>query len=94
MAGELKLALLVCDTPIASVRERYGAYPEIFKEWLRKSLEAMGSQATFTLDPYDVVQNQFPSQEQLQGEGGYHGIIITGSGLSLLLSHVCRTYAL
>ncbi|KAG9051334.1 hypothetical protein FS837_009601 [Tulasnella sp. UAMH 9824] len=79
MADTLKLALLVCDTPILPVREKYGTYNEIFHQWLTNSLQAMASSRSFTLDPYDVVQGQYPPDDKIHGDDPYHGIIITGS---------------
>ena len=76
----LKLALLVCDTPIPSVVSTSGDYPVIFKEHLRKSIPS-NSALDFTLDSFDVVHKQeYPTLDQ---EDTYEGVIYTGSGLSL-----------
>ncbi|KIO31833.1 hypothetical protein M407DRAFT_241604 [Tulasnella calospora MUT 4182] len=76
MTETLKLALLVCDTPILPVREKYGTYTEIFHQWLSNSLQAIPSHHDFTLDPFDVVQGQYPSDDNIHS---YDGFIITGS---------------
>ncbi|KAG8964725.1 hypothetical protein FRC00_001381 [Tulasnella sp. 408] len=91
MTDTLKLALLVCDTPILPVREKYGTYNEIFHQWLANSLQAMASSRSFTLDPYDVVQGQYPPDDKIHGDDPYHGIIITGSGQYSLGLRVYRT---
>ncbi|KAG8899473.1 hypothetical protein FRB99_006700 [Tulasnella sp. 403] len=80
----LRLALLVCDTPVPQVVERHGAYPQIFTTFLRTALKknALDSLADFELEPYDVVKGIYPNPEDLTGEGAFDGILISGSAAS------------
>ena len=79
-----RIALLVCDTPIPSVREDYGLYPDIFRSFLSKSLSKLpvGEDVKFELDSYDVTSQQYPSENDLEVGSGYNAIMITGSGKS------------
>ena len=79
---QLRLALLVCDTPIQTVREKYGTYLDVFKSFLDNSLssnsEALGT-IEWTLEGFDVVQGVYPSPSDLEGDNAFDGILITGS---------------
>jgi len=79
MARTIKLALLVCDIPLALI-ESHGDYPALYHKLLTDSLPAVPG-LSFTLDSYDVVNQQYPSEESL-GEGGYDGFLISGSSAS------------
>lgn len=73
-----KLALLICDTPIPTVKAEHGSYRDIFHELLKSSLpKKRGLPQKFTLDGFDVVNGEYPTKRQLEG---YQGILISGSG--------------
>ncbi len=77
----IKLALLMCDTPIPSVREEFGTYLDIFRTQL--SLSNPDQSFPFTLDAFDVVGAQeYPDLNAPVSDGdGYRGILISGSGV-------------
>lgn len=80
MAPKIKLALLLCDTPIPSVLAEHGNYTSIFTNLLRDSLPK-DSGYDFQLDPYDVRgKMEYPEESLLDGEDGYKAVIMTGSG--------------
>ena len=70
----IKLALLLCDTPIPAVREAYGTYLDIFRKQLHESNP--DASFPFTLDGFDVVD----AQEYPDLDAGYAGVLISGSG--------------
>jgi hypothetical protein len=73
----LRIALLVCDTPIPSILEFAGDYHSIFNTLLCKAAPLCGD-PKFILDSYDVVEHkQYPPAHI-----HYDAIIITGSRLS------------
>ncbi|KAF8528408.1 class I glutamine amidotransferase-like protein [Hysterangium stoloniferum] len=90
----LRLALLLCDTPIPAVLKEHGDYLDIFTRFLKSSLP--DPNAEFILDAFDVVNRQeYPSPDT-----EYHGIILTGSAasayadlpwISLLVSYIKST---
>jgi hypothetical protein len=96
MVRNVKIALLVCDTPVKKVVEDFGEYPNIFRTWIGAS-KPTDENVTFTMDAYDVRKEwseegqkekkygEYPRDDALKGEGRYDGIIITGSGLFPLL---------
>lgn len=69
----LRLALLVCDTPLPAVVEVHGNYPEIYDAWLKASNVAG---VPYKLTPFDVVNHPeiYPNPEEIDA------IILTGSG--------------
>jgi hypothetical protein len=73
-----RLALLICDTPIALL-DTYGDYNVIYRTHLRASLDAIEGDkpSQFTLDGYDVVKGVYPADD-----AHYDGVVITGSGAS------------
>ncbi|KAI5117618.1 hypothetical protein M0805_001218 [Coniferiporia weirii] len=86
----VKLALLLCDTPIPAVRAVHGTYLDIFRAQLRGSYprRASGAEAEaeaeaafpFSLDGFDVVEAQeYPDLDEGQG---YAGVLISGSAAS------------
>lgn len=80
MAQKIKLALLLCDTPIPSVIAEHGDYTPIFTRLLRDSLPK-DSGVDFQLDSYDVrAKFEYPDESSLGGEDGYKAVIMTGSG--------------
>ena len=75
----IKLALLMCDTPIPTVREQFGTYLDIFRTQLQ--LSNPNQTFPFTLDGFDVVGAQeYPDLDSDGAEEGYRGILISGSG--------------
>lgn len=80
MTNKIKLALLLCDTPIPSVLAEHGDYTSIFTNLLRSSLPK-DSEYDFQLDPFDVRGKlEYPDESQLGGDDGYKAVIMTGSG--------------
>ncbi|PSR78424.1 hypothetical protein PHLCEN_2v7415 [Hermanssonia centrifuga] len=74
----IRVALFVCDVPLAAVVEKDGDYPVIFNELLRQSLSLADSSASFILDSYDVREKM----EYPKDIDEYQGIIMTGSAAS------------
>ena len=70
----IKLALLLCDTPIPAVVSVHGDYHTIIGRLLLDALP--DNNQSFTLDPFDVVHKQ----EYPPDDVDYNGIILTGSG--------------
>ncbi|WVR08712.1 hypothetical protein IAU60_005770 [Kwoniella sp. DSM 27419] len=83
----VRVALLMCDTPVPAVVAEYGIYSAIYKQWLLKSLEtypdeAIAKNTELVLDAYDVVNKQeYPSVERLRADAadGYDAVMLTGS---------------
>ncbi|KAF8837399.1 class I glutamine amidotransferase-like protein [Paxillus ammoniavirescens] len=80
----LRLAILMCDTPMPSLKAVYGDYRQIFQMLLTSSLAPINAsksgqaQVTFTLVGYDVVTEMaYPPEEE-----GYDGLLISGSAAS------------
>ncbi|KAL5521075.1 hypothetical protein ACEPAG_8997 [Sanghuangporus baumii] len=80
----IKLALLLCDTPVPAVLAAKGTYLDVFRELLRLSypsfkLENEQSPSPFILDGFDVVSAQeYPDLNK----GEYSGVLISGSKFS------------
>ena len=71
----IKLALLLCDTPVPPVKQKYGTYREVFETLLDESRPSQD--VSFTLDGFDVVSEQvYPNLD----DGGYKAILLSGSG--------------
>lgn len=69
----IRIALLVCDTPLPDVIATHGRYDTIFGTLLAASVPA-GVQ--YTMNAYDVVTKmEYPSHDEK-----LDGIILTGSG--------------
>ncbi|PBK67268.1 class I glutamine amidotransferase-like protein [Armillaria solidipes] len=69
--SSMKLAILLCDTPLPAVVATYGDYTTIFHRLLSSSSYT----PSFTLDPYDVVSaNSYPEDPT-----SYDAILLTGS---------------
>lgn len=72
-----RIALLICDIPVDAIREKHGDYTRIFGTLLEKSLQpinhtrSVDSQATFTLEPFDVYTQIYPKDDE------YDAMIIT-----------------
>jgi hypothetical protein len=73
MSKIIRIALLICDKPLPPVLSKHGDYHAIFNDLLNASLP---KNASFILDPYDVVNMQEYPPDNLD----YAGILITGSG--------------
>lgn len=90
MATKLKLALLLCDTPMPSVLAEHGDYTSIFTNLFRNSLPKDAG-IDFQLDPYDVRGKlEYPEDSQFEGEDAYKAVILTGSGVHFL--HLLSLY--
>ena len=73
----VKLALLMCDTPVPAVVSTIGTYLDVFRNQLRFSNP--DASFPFILEGFDVVSAQeYPDIDSLLG-GGYKGILISGS---------------
>lgn len=71
-----RLAILECDTPIDSVRKRYGSYGNVFVNILKPALESHPSKSAIepVFTSWDVVDKQeYPDLAQVDG------ILLTGS---------------
>ncbi|WVO16933.1 hypothetical protein L204_104619 [Cryptococcus depauperatus] len=82
----VKVALLICDTPVDDVVRDFGNYYDIYKRWLLESLEtypdqAISSSINFIIDGYNVVDQEYPEWNRLQYgvEEAYDCVMITGS---------------
>ena len=74
----IRLAILLCDTPVPPVLNEHGDYQKIFTAWLR----AASPSVDFTLEAFDVVNKmEYPPEDF-----NYDGILLTGSGPSICLS--------
>lgn len=67
----MKLAILLCDTPLPAVVSTYGDYTVIF----HRLLSSAPSAPSFTLDPYDVVSAKAYPEDPTS----YDAILLTGS---------------
>lgn len=76
----IRVALLVCGTPIPPVAEPYGDYPIIFSNLLQDGLKelkerkAVDASAEVVLEAFDVREDIYPERPT-----DYDGILITGS---------------
>jgi GMP synthase-like glutamine amidotransferase len=72
--SSIRLALLLCDTPLPSVVASNGDYYAIFSKLLEKSAP---EGVKYTLSPYDVVHKmEYPDEADR-----FDGFILTGSGV-------------
>ncbi|KAG1765543.1 hypothetical protein EDD22DRAFT_880416 [Suillus occidentalis] len=84
-----RIALLICDVPVDTIREQHGDYTRIFGTLLEESLKPINethsadSQTTFTLEPFDVRAQIYPNEDE------YDAILITGSGAWKQI-HICH----
>lgn len=77
----IRIALLICDTPIDDVVKVYGEYHSIFTALLTRSLPEGVGKDRFVLDPYDVEHKMEYPPADLEG---YDAIMLTGSGALIL----------
>lgn len=86
----LVLLVLLADTPIPTVKEKHGDYGTIFTTMFRKAIHLAEVEAgetgqhgvdreELTIESYDVVQEEYPSEERVRLADG---ILITGSSFS------------
>jgi hypothetical protein len=77
----IRVALLVCGTPIPAVAELHGEYPAIFNNLLQDGLKELkerktvGPDTELVLEGFDVREGLYP--EHLSD---YDGVLISGSG--------------
>ncbi|KAJ7864993.1 class I glutamine amidotransferase-like protein [Mycena olivaceomarginata] len=81
MSSSKSIALLVCDTPMDSIKDEHGDYSVMFTGLLRTAAAQLGlAPDAVALDAYDVVGAMaYPTEEQLDR---YDGVLITGSKFS------------
>jgi len=95
--ASIRVALLVCGTPIPSVAEPYGDYPVIFNNLLQDGLKELKGRKSIdtttelVLEGFDVREGIYPEQV-----GDYDGIVITGSGKLpvILVNHQANKWLL
>lgn len=92
MSRTIRIALLLCDTPISAVQKEHGTYLDVFRTHLLASLPAsqkakQGEDVQLVLDGFDATTGQLPNfSDFTEGkDGAYQGLMITGSGLSVCL---------
>lgn len=90
MSSSLRIAVLLCDTPVPKVNERYDGYGGMFKGFLKSSAEALNQkdrldpETGFELTNFDVVnENRYPKLDDIDA------VILTGS--SVFPTHDFRT---
>ena len=74
-----RIAVLLCDTPIAPVLAAQGDYGDIFRALFRKSALASASDENapnFVVDAFDVRNKQ----EYPENVDQYDAVLLTGSG--------------
>lgn len=78
----IRVALLVCGTPIPIVAEAYGEYPAIFNNLLQDGLKELKKRRTVDPDT-ELVTEGFDVREDIYPErlSDYDGVLITGSGI-------------
>lgn len=73
----LHLALLVCDTPLPQVIEKYGDYPRQYAVVFEKA--AQNKDVDISWEFFDVVESQaYPNFEDIENKK-YDAIVVTGS---------------
>ncbi|SCV69457.1 BQ2448_2477 [Microbotryum intermedium] len=86
----LLLIVLLADTPLPPVKAAHGNYHDIFTSLFERSVqlhssqvkptsESTGTEAELTVESYDAVQGQYPTQERVKEA---NGVLITGSASS------------
>lgn len=76
----VRLALLVCGTPIPSILEVHGDYPDIFRSLFQAGLDQLKEQdatdpkTKLVLEGFDVREGIYPRANE------WDGIVISGSG--------------
>lgn len=78
----LRIAILECDEPAGSTKERYGTYGGVFQELLEQGATYLaqttgGSKAELQISKFDVVNTDiYPDLEDVDA------ILLTGSSMS------------
>ncbi|KAF9351485.1 hypothetical protein BGX26_010517 [Mortierella sp. AD094] len=78
--NRIRVALLVCGTPIPPVAEAFGEYPTIFRNLLQRGLgelkkqSAIGPDAELVLEGFDVCEDKYPDDIN-----DWDAIMISGS---------------
>lgn len=80
MAKVISLAILECDTPIPTVKARYGSYGEIFRRQLTAGIETLLSQGDdieLETSTWDAVASNLPALDDIDallisGSSRYH----------------------
>ncbi|SCZ97184.1 BZ3500_MvSof-1268-A1-R1_Chr4-2g07045 [Microbotryum saponariae] len=89
----LLLIVLLADTPLPLVKAAHGNYHDIFTSLFEHSVQLHASQiklgskttsgtqseAVLTVESYDAVQGQYPTEDRVKEA---HGVLITGSASS------------
>lgn len=76
MSSSLRIAVLVCDTPVQPVLEKYGDYYAIFQGLLKQGFQdlELPEELDVQFSGYHVVENpQFPELHD------YDAVLMTGS---------------
>lgn len=80
MSKTIRIALLLCATPIPTVLAEHGDYTAMFTRVFRDSLPKE-SGCEVHIDPYDVrTKMEYPDESQMGGDDGYKAVVMTGSG--------------
>lgn len=84
----IRVALLLCDTPIPPVVAQFGTYYEIYRAWLLGALasypdQIVANNTELVVDGYDVVEKQeYPPMERLVAGAhldAYDAVMLTGA---------------
>lgn len=83
MSKILRLGLLVADEPAPELLKENGDYVHMFTKLFEDAAGALNVQVKLT--PFQVVRDQFPTQEQL---GDFDAFVITGASKRAFLALV------
>ncbi|TIB33394.1 hypothetical protein E3P84_02181 [Wallemia ichthyophaga] len=72
--AELKLAILVCDSTLASIEAEEGDCERIFGTFLHTANDALNAPFKLIIDAFDVYEDRYPEDVTI-----YDGVIISGS---------------
>lgn len=72
----IRIALLLCDTPIDEVAKKHGDYRDIFGDFFRNSVPDNAPTPEYVIDSYDVHYKQ----EYPENIDAYNAVVMTGSG--------------
>lgn len=83
MRPPLRIAVLECDTPVDSVKAKYGKYGDIFETLLRRSAAALGNLNADTdliVTKWDVVDGtEYPNLDEIDA------VLLSGSSRFIVL---------
>lgn len=81
MTRTLRVAILECDTPIDSVKVRYGTYGDLFNGLLQEGLDSLSdfpTSITLHTSKWNVVENPvYPATAD------FDALLLTGSSTSI-----------